>query len=678
MTDESRAAGGGRPLAAADIESLGIYPPLGIARVGNAIDPANPFIQDYVLSVETIGGPHLLPDGSPAVGVGDFRADNGAIKRHGARFRIYAKTKSGEHVELTISSGVRIRWRVALANLKAGWYEFNQAMDLGEPLSQPAKRRNWQLPTIPGGRRSLDIVPTPIAIEGADLAGPDYCFDDGLFCAKPVYLGELRTDPEGRLIVLGGRGAAAPFRPNLQPITFANNFGWHDDVADGPVRATVVFDDGTEIEAEPAFVAVTPPNYAPGLVPVVTMDDTVRETFIASQWLDRPSTTSFTNDVWPIFDRLTGLQWIDHGLFVLHGAGSPIDARDPAVIDRLRDPAQAQEDWRRALFELFRDPMSKAKYAGPMLPQIFGDAYGESEDDPRVELALTPTQYEHLSRWADGDFTDDWPGSIPQPPAFGDLDAEQQMRHLERAPLHDCIGGPFHPGIELTWTMRLKSVWQRPYRLKIIDGNAPAAQNFGPELTPAACLADGGPYDGVAAGALTRFLGVPWQTDGTSCNSDADYGPWFFLSMPTFWGVRVPDQVFAEANYVRARDLDPAVSQLQIAKHFTLRVDWLRDVRGSTYYDRLNNMIQKWSNLGMVIAAPEPVSHLPEGLRVEQGRVSRAGADPKRKLVASVEALAHPPSKVRAMTKLAAEAVVSIDETTPPEPARRRFRQDEV
>jgi L-lysine epsilon oxidase-like protein len=673
------------PLNPADIAAVRIYPPIGLARVGNAPE-------DFLIGTEVIGGDATRPDGTPARTLDDYRgpAPDRAIKRHAARFRIYAEMKDGAVVELTRSSGVGIRWQVALANLKAGWYDFNQAMDLGDPVSQPAQQRNRQLPRIPGGRGSLDIVPTSISIDGANLSGSEYTFGDGLFCAKQVYLGELRTDAEGRLLVLGGRGLSASFRPNLQPVTFANNFGWHDDVSDGPVRATITFADGTSVEAEAAYVAVTPPNFAPGLVPVVTMDDTVRETFYDAGWLERPKATSFTRDVWPIFDRLTGLQWTNHGLFVVHGAGSPLDARDPQVIARLRDAKAGQADWRRRVFALFRDPLSTAKYAPPpvppvvppMIPQIFGDAYGETaaenDGDPRVELSISPTQYAHLGRWAAGKFADDWPGAIPQPPRFDDLTPADQVAQLERASLHDCIGGPFHPGIELTWTMRLPRVWARAYRLKVLPGDGAAKQDYGKVLTPDACMAAGGPYDGVAAGALTRFLGVPWQTDGTSCNSDADYAPWTFLSMPTFWGARVPDQVFAEANYARTQDLEPALSRLQIDKHFALRVDWLRDVRGRDYYDRLSNMIANWAGLGMVIPGVDPPAWLPAGVRVEQGRVSQAGTDPKRHLVAEVEALAYPVKKVGPARKKALMTLDAIDEATPPAPGRRHFRRDEV
>ena len=40
------------------------------------------------------------------------------------------------------------------------------------------------------------------------------------------------------------------------------------------------------------------------------------------------------------------------------------------------------------------------------------------------------------------------------------------------------------------------------------------------------------------------------------------------------------------------------------------RVDWLRDIRGVDYYDRLSLMIKEWAELGMVLPV-ETVSAMP-------------------------------------------------------------------
>ena len=111
-----------------EIQELKVYPPIGIARVGNASGP-----YDYVIGPEIMGGPPTLPGSEkeqPALYINDFRTGTGEIKRQAARFRIYAHMRDGSVHEVTASSA-QIEWRVAVANLKAGWYEFNSAMDLG-------------------------------------------------------------------------------------------------------------------------------------------------------------------------------------------------------------------------------------------------------------------------------------------------------------------------------------------------------------------------------------------------------------------------------------------------------------------------------------------------------------------------------------------------------------------
>jgi hypothetical protein len=658
------------------ISELKIYPPIGIARVGNARGA-----DEYVVGPEMIGGAPTLagtkPE-QPACYVDDFRTAKGEIKRQAARFRVYAHMKDGSVQEVTAASA-KIEWRVVVANLKAGWYEFNQAMDLG-PLSTNALQRNRDL-VLPDSRWRLDIAPIPRSIAGPK-AGP-IKLDDGAFWGSTVYLGELRTDEDGRLIFLGGRGLSRPFHKGIRPLTFANNPGWHDDVCDGPVRAQVTFPGHTPIDAEPGYVCVTSPNYAPGLFGLVTMDDVVREVFYDKMWMPRPAETSFTSDVLPLFQRQTGLQWVNHALFILHGFGSALDAQNPQVIAKLNDSSPANAAWRKTVLALFRDPGVAAALVEDQVPQIFGDAvdqfFGNPPKPPNSLLAVTKTQYAHLKRWADGTFDADWSPAAPtQPSSFCTLPPEAQIKHLERAPLHDCLGGPFHPAMEMTWVMRIPLLWKSAYRLNVRAGEEPAKQDFGDELTPAVCTGADGPYDGVAAGCLTRFLGVPWQTDHTSCNSAADYFPSTFLSMPTFWGARAPDQVLADGNYLRAAAIAHLgqPTQQQAFKHLMHRVDWLRDVRGSDYYDRLSKMIAEWSELGMVLPVKNAPASLPvQDLRVEQGRSDKGvpidvTADPKFHAVENSESLFTPQMAAGLQQRRAAR-------TTAP-PPKRSYRQGEI
>lgn len=643
-----------------DIAEVAVYPPIGIARVGNA-----PGADDYMLASEVIGG---LPDTR-----GGFRDTEGRIKRQAVRFRIYATLHSGAVVELDASNGAAIEWRVHVANLKAGWYEFLQAMDLPDGLSKLAPRRN----AAESNRQVLDIRPRPRTISGKSLAGPEYAFGDGKFFDTSVYLGELRTDEQGRLIFLGGLGASAPKIAGTQPKTFANNDLWHDDVADGTVRATVVVG-GTSFEAEPGYVTVAPPNFAPGLFGVVTMDDVVTDMLIDRGLLAVPQTTSFTRDIWPFFDRMTGLGWVNHGTFIAHGPGSPLHARDGAVIARLADASAAAAAWRREVFELVMTPGRSGPADHKRLPQVFGDAYGEDPKGFRWKLerlGITPTQYAHLERWRDGSFVSDWPGDPPRPPVFTALSPEEQIGHLQRAALHECLGGPFHPGIELTWIMRQPSMWKAPYRLNLIAENARTRQDFGAELTPEACLGPDGPLASVGPGALTRWLGIPWQTDEASCNSEAEYSPSLYLSMPTFWGARVPDQVLSREAWGRVAAAD--ASDLQRLKHFCFREDWLRDIRGRGYFDRIANMVVKWWQLGLVMPQDTALAGqalgLPPEAHVESQRPAAVvGTNEKVKLIEAIEALADLDAAAAGPRPLREQ------EPSVPVPPRESFRRGEV
>jgi hypothetical protein len=151
--------------------------------------------------------------------------------------------------------------------------------------------------------------------------------------------------------------------------------------------------------------------------------------------------------------------------------------------------------------------------------------------------------------------------------------------------------------------------------------------------------------------------------------------------MPTFWGARVPDQVLAEANYERVRAIyqqAPAAGappSIQALKHFMYRADWLRDVRGRDYYERLNNMVEDWWRLGMVLPVADPPPQVPADIRVEQGRHPVSpGADPKRELIAAMEALAHPDQQTAGQAASRLRALIP----QAGRPPKRTFRQWEV
>src|SRR6185369_2627811 len=90
------------------------------------------------------------------------------------------------------------------------------------------------------------------------------------------YLGQLRTDDQGRLILLGGKGASVSNLNPPQPLThWSNNNHWFDDIADGPVTATVTIN-GIDVpmdEAGHAWALVAPPDFAPRIGAAVSLYD---------------------------------------------------------------------------------------------------------------------------------------------------------------------------------------------------------------------------------------------------------------------------------------------------------------------------------------------------------------------------------------------------------------------
>ena len=637
-----------------------IYPALGIARVGNA-------------ESEFFIGPEA--PGQVPTPEGGFKDSSGAIKRQAARFRIYGLAADGKPLKEITADDAQISWRVHLVNRKAGWYEFNNAMDLGAKYAITSSPRNK---TISGtDRLKLIIDPGPKTISGRNVEGAPFRFDSGEFMGKKVPLGELRTDSQGRLLVLGGFGNSASFT-GKPATTFANNDGWHDDVSDGPVRATVKI--GGQIhEAEPAMVAVTPPNFGQGLYGVVTMYDVVYDLFCRDpRWpmktIERPS---FWRDIFPVFQRLVGNQWVNGGVNFLFGANSPSNLIAPALLGQLADPSPVHKPLRTSYFSWFRNSADATLPQQPeKSPPFYGDAFGDFSDIGMDDLALTPTLYEFMRQWAEGNFDPD-PNLRRQPSALESYSIEQQPHALDEANLESCLGGPFHPGIELTWTLRVPTMWKEPFRLNILAEGLTPKLDYGPSLTPEEALGPGGVVESSGPGTLTQWMGVPWQTDEASCLSGYDMGT--YLPLPSFWAARVPNQVLSERSYSRLMDVNLPLAQRM--KHFYYRLDWLRYF-GPSYQTRINDNVAKWHKLGIVTHHDGPTDHgeegIPGGLWVETGLAEEfIKSDPTWQQVKIAERVAQADDKEE-LVGLAKVALAAEKDEVPIESRRRVLRRDEL
>jgi hypothetical protein len=589
------------------IVKAGIYPAIGIARVGNSPDAF------YF-------GPEV-PDPRPEA-PGFYRDANGAIKREAARFRIYGYNAAGDVVAELTADNADIQWAVTLANTKAAWYQFQIALDIPEAAAtQPSFLRNLAV----ADRTVLSIAPGERTISGRDRQGPAYAFANGRFMGTEVYLGELRTDENGRLFVLGGHGKSASWN-GAAAITFANNEGWYDDVADGPVNAVVQYQ-GVTLPVDPAWVVVAPPNYGPQQKSVRTMWDLMRDLFVGQGSVMAPARPSFQNDIRPIFERLSRLQWVNAGFAAAFGWGGSTPFSDADWMRRLASPSDNTREWRRTLFNQFRE-FTRDAWAPSPWPWLYGDAMSiPPAETPRQNAALSDLQLRFLKQWADGDFIADYDPTAVPPQTLDEVPLAEQPQTLIRAAMEFCLADAFHPGCEMTWPMRQITMYMAPYRLAHQPKNW-VEPNYGAVLTPDNI---NGPCSAQIAGGITRWMAVPWQTDTASCRSGYQkaYDPY----VPTFWPARVPNQVLSQADY--AIVMDESLPEEDRLRAFARRAAWIRPLGNVSYQDQINNMVADIAQVGIVEVREGPKDGLfPAVIEVEQlppiiaGGHLRAAAEP--------------------------------------------------
>lgn len=518
-TDESKIApkaqGMTKVTGAGAYQHCKIFPPIGIARVGNSAE-------GYFIGPEAPGVP---PDAG-----GSFKDGQGRIKRQAARFRVYAFGPAGEVEELSLvhPDVESIRWKVSLANLKATWYQFNGAARvadiLGGNFSLPLRN-----PDLSGADRAkLQIGPVEVNVNGAGVAP---AIMEAPFSVPPaaqvktVYLGEARTDEQGRLLVLGGRGESDTVWPDNPVTNYANNNGWHDDVSDGPVEAEVTFKDGTVLKAlGRAWVVVAPPHYSPDTQNVVSLYDVLTEAALyhALPWDEselgpKPlaAQASFSRDIYPVLRRMTDYQWLNRRSQRGHAAGKRGDFLNEEILKVLRDPVAAAKpkSLHKHLFERLRTPIAVAPYntmrklddclLNPKgqeavsqanlsyMPPLSGDEGDLIMGDPTTWLSLTESQYRRFAQWKEGDFVDDWTGAPEAARGFDTIPVKEQPASLTRAVLEACQGGAFYPGIEMTSIVRFAQFYREAFRVA----------------------------DTVGPGDVTKWMALPWQADFSDCNA---------------------------------------------------------------------------------------------------------------------------------------------------------------
>jgi hypothetical protein len=566
------------------IARVAIHPAVGIARVGNSVDA-------FFFGPEVPG----------QVPRGPFKDARGAMAKQAARFRIYAYDAAGEVLGELTAADAAITWSVTVGNGKANWYGTDVAFDV--PGAAPTTLRN---PDV-ADRASIYPLATTRQIRGA--GSTPQRLTGGTFAGGPIDFGEVLTDGRGRLVVLPGQGRAyaAPGAPPLAG--YADNAGWIDDTCDGPVRATVVVG-GQRLQAAPARVICGSPNYAPGIASgITTLYDAARSGLYSAGRVSK-GRTEFARDVFPIFLRMSDLQWVNAGYLARYGFGSQRDWSRPDMQRRLADSSPSNRRFRQSVLSLFRDP-DYTRVEPELEPQMYGDEVMMPPNltKSRQWYALTRLQYAHLRAWAAGAFD---AGAAPAPDVLDQIPLAERPQALDRAALDGCLGGAFHPGVEFPWVGRVHWIWSDDLRLRYA-GVRPDLTDYGPELTAPLAMSRTGPLSRLGPGGYVQWMGAPWHADSSSCR----YGyQRVSPQLPGFWPARIPNAVLTSADYRIVVDERRSLRERRQA--FRRRAEWERFIAHPTGPPTLAMMVEEWSKLGVVRERPGPADGLfPAVLKVE-------------------------------------------------------------
>ncbi|MEN3331542.1 MAG: hypothetical protein V7641_907 [Blastocatellia bacterium] len=421
------------------VKTYKIFPPIGIARLGNSNS-------EYYIASESPQMNFVPPGG--------YRDADLKVKRMGCRFRIYEYEDSTPVREITANEAT-IEWRTHLVNSKA-------AKDGLNPLPKEQYIIDSGYQSVRGPNQNKELK--------------GYLRPSGHLPIE-VKLGNLLTDEQGRLIVLGGHGKSASWTGS--PPTGIQNAGWYDDASDGRIEAALQFHgSGDIIFAEESWVLVGPPRFAQPLESIVSLYDLVWDrSKLFHQNPSRPA--SFTGVIYPVLFRAVFMQWTNSTARSGHSGSSPGNFLRPDVFPLLHDKnATGGDALRKAVFAKLRNPQG----GGGNMPLLSGG------------LTVTPLQYEQFSKWSQGNYKDNWdptwdPAQPPQP-KFKNFPVAQQPDVLTEAALGAGVGGAFFPGIEAGSKMADPNTYQLPFRVSHL----------------------------VRSGDLTQSLSVPWQADFKFCS----------------------------------------------------------------------------------------------------------------------------------------------------------------
>ena len=639
-----------------------IHPRIGVARLGNSPE-------QYYLSPETVGG---LPircdlktgdalkneDGSYQF-VQNFKDEVGRVKRQAAKFRIFPKGTDGDAISLRDNDIEKIEWSVHIANKKPIWYTFSELqgnLEFGEGNSYENQHVVKNNPSVIGEeRKELMIDPGPRQI---DTPGDHKTFSrynipsDYTYGSFPAVdnggeqintLGELRMDSHGSLIALGGLGNVTG---DAQIDSFRGAAGYWDDTSDGYVLATITLKDGTKVDADPAWLMVGSPKYAPELVNISTLYDTQYDIAVRKMALDstiykaadkgtrnpyfpydqgysplegfqEDYIVDYETQVKPIIDRMSGYRWVTE-IPLLNSFTNPqfdmSDSSDDNKANRMqyfscfRMPLLAEDYTKELMGTMTKGPNQLTSHHEddttikglPLMPLNSGDNSVTNSGPLYKFETLKATQYFFLYQWAQGKFTT---GANP-----GVSDRQQ----LTSSTVGNCVGAPFSPGIETTWIVRNERIYHKPFTIKVshFSGNNEQLNEYYAQ-NGLSTTADEGEGFGVEPGDLTKRMAIPWQSDFQECTVQTPN-----TTVPTVnqfadgTGIEVPPAYYVywwppqSPMHVMTGSMNPQDQVLDALVSVKLQQPIVPAGQRVSYQRGILNpqdMIDSWSRLGFIV-----------------------------------------------------------------------------
>lgn len=496
------------------------------------------------------------------------------------------------------------------------------------------------------------------------FAKKSYLADSMKLEAKKVDLGTIEYD-NGTLIFYSADGTSAALNPSDLNTDFADNSNWYDDICDGRITASVTYkkgsNAGTTVElndpCSAAWVATAPPDYAPQIQPISTMYD-----LIAGAANEKY--TPELSLIFPLFYRLYRMQWVNLGDFLAPSFKETIDklvAEDKFKYIYSEKSSKEGNEIRASIFNMFRNPaypMSNEPIIPSnqttditnlgsgtedlLLPYYAGDGI-DYPGSPAQWFAIPPMLYKELENWRDGNFY--------TPPEFHFKDMDEMGAYYQnlfiesakddkkkpllmtRAVLETLYGGGFHPGVELTWPMRHDNIYAENnmtykfmyegkykygfYGLREVRINAATAKeqaeifynDFGYQMTSDDIKESMKPANKknwlwkITPGDLTKWMGIPWQSDAGSCQTiyvEKQY------PIPSWWAANLPVHVLPEDSYYKLQD--PNILDETKRSIYANRLDWLHTTNTGFigyhaqggYLNGLISMVYQWKNIGVV------------------------------------------------------------------------------